>query len=324
MKIIFVCPLIGFLKYYGPIIELIKDEKNIELIFAVKKDSRKHNSLYFEENYNKFLEILDLYFNSPEIINIIDTTEKIKCDILFTVTGLHNQKFDYEKHYAIQHSYDNLVHGIYSDNKTIHLCSNEIYGLQLQSKFNTNYIIPPVPVSLSNMETQIEFAKKIISTDKKIITIFFPHKGSIRLVRSVVKFLKYQDYFVIIKQVRKSQAVPKNIGADLIVFDDIWYPSESMFFPLISEIAIGFGSAIYIDLSEVGINIIDNAIPKYARLGKSHYIKPNHKNYWYFDKKFYRNTINTINQISSSNKPINLKIIPKEKLKQFYIDLLKI
>lgn len=323
MKIVFACSVLSYLRYFGPIIEYIKDEENIELWFAIRKNSQKYNGLQIEENYKSFLKILDVYFNSPEIISDIDKKNtKINCDILFTVCGVDSDRFDYKKHYAIQHCFDHLVHGKNSNSKTVHLCNAEIYGILLQTKYKTKYVIPPLPVAFSNLNTQIEFARKTISTDKKIVTIFFPRKGSIRLVRSIVKYLKKKDYFVVIKQRKKSQQVPNNIGSDLIVYDDIWYPSEAIFYPLVSDIAIGFGSAIFTDLCEVGINVIDNAIPKYTRKGGA-YIRPNYKNYWYFNKKFHKNTINTIDQISLKSIN-NIKFVSEDLIKQFYLDLLKI
>jgi len=323
MKIVFACSILTYLRYYGPIIEFIKDVKNIELYFAIRKDSQKYNGLQNEENYKSFLRILDEYFDSPEIISDIDKKNtKINCDILFTVCGVDNHRFDYKKHYAIQHGFDHLVHGKNSDSKTVHLCNAEIYGIPLQTKYKTKFIIPPLPVAFSNFNTQIKFARKAISTDKKIITLFFPRKGSIRLVRSIVKYLKKKDYFVVIKQRRKSQPVPNNIGADLVVYDDIWYPSEAIFYPLVSDIAIGFGSAIFTDLCEVGINVIDNAIPKSTRKGGA-YFRPNYKNYWYFDKKFRKNTINTVDKISLKSIN-NIKSVSEDLIKQFYLDLLEI
>ncbi len=322
MKIIFATPGISYLRYFGPVIEYIQDEKNIEIIFAIRKDSNKYLALGLEENYYKFLDLLDLYFNSPEIINDFDLKKKkIRCDVLFTLCGVDNIKFDYKKHYAIQHCYDQTVHGKNSDSKTIHIVNNEIYGQQVQSKFNTKFIVAPIPVAFSNLTTQIEFARKFVPDSEKVVTIFFPRDGSIRLVRSIVKYLKELDYFTVIKQRRKNQRVPNNIGSDLIVYDDIWYPSESIFFPAISEFAIGFGSSIWTDLCDAGIPVIDNSVPKYVRKCE-YYIRAEYENYWRFNKNFRKNTFNAINEISSkSNKSI---VFNHEVIKDFYLNLLNI
>jgi len=330
MKIIFAASGLSYLRYFGPVIEYIKDEENIEIIFAIRRDSKKYTALGLEENYQIFLKLLDLHFNSPEIINDIDKKEsKIKCDILFTLGGVFNNLFDYKKHYAIQHGYDHLVHGKYPDSKTTHIVANEVYGKLVQLKFNVKFIVAPLPVAFSNFNTQIEFARNQISTNKRIVTIFFPSWGSKRLTRSVIKYLKEKDYFVVVKQRRKCQQIPNNIGSDLSVYDDIWYPSEAIFYAAISDFAIGFGSAIFTDLCDVGIPVIDNAIPKYSRRGDrfvrlhgDEFIRPDYDKYWYFDKKFYKNTKNTIDYIYLNNIQ-NDKFVSEDLIKKFYLDLLK-
>lgn len=326
------CPSLAYLRYYGPVIEYIKDLNDLELFFAVRRNSKKYTAFAIKENYNRFLEINDKHFNSIEIIPDIDKkSTKTKCDILFTLCGAESYRFDYERHYAIQHGYDHLVHGKFPDSRTIHLVANEVYGLLVKQKFNVKYKVAPLPIAFTNLSTQIEFARKIIPASEKVVTIFFPRKGSKRLVRSIVKYLKKKDYFVVIKQRRKSQAVPKKIESDLIVYDDIWYPSEAVFYPAISDIAIGFGSAIFTDLCDAGIPVIDNAILKYARTGKEfvrigedhEYIRPEYENYWYFYKDFGKNTKSAIDYMYSNNIK-NRKFVPVEVIKQFYIDLLNI
>jgi hypothetical protein len=240
--------------------------------------------------------------------------------VLFTIENTSKHRFNYEKNYSIQHGFDYVVHGEKADSKTVYICHSEASGLDLQLKYKLNYIIPPIPVAFSNLKIQIDYAKKLIKSNKDIIFIFFPERSSVKLIKSIIKYLKKRNFYIIVKQRRKNQRVPKRIGADLIVYDDIWYPSESIFYPLISKFVIGFGTTAYIDLCEIGINFIDNAITPYSKKGGV-YLKPNLKNFWYIEDDFYKNTINIID--ANTSKGNNIKNIPENLIKKFYIDLLK-
>ncbi len=319
MKVCFPTPDLTSLRYFVPIIELIKDSKNIEVLIYFRRDCVKYNCLKNEKNYNIFKKITSS-LNPAKIIPM--TNSKIKCDVLFTIENVDRHKFHYKKHYAIQHGFDYQNLGIHSDSKTIYLCHSDLYGLDLFSKYNTKYLTPPLPVAFSNLNDQIKYARKMVTTNKEIAFIFYPYKGYVSLTRSIVKDLKKKDYFIIVKQRRKWQEISKKIGADLILYDDIWYPSESIFYPLISKFAIGFGTSSYTDLCEVGMNYIDIPVEKGFKKGRRFTIKPNLKNYWYVDKRIRKNTNIIIDQISLNNYTI--KNINIDLIKKFYLDLLKI
>ena len=315
MKVCFAVFDLTILRYFGPIIEFIKDSENIDVFLYFRRDCIKYNCLKSEKNYNIFKKFASS-LNPAKIIPM--TNSKIKCDVLFTVENVDRHKFDYKKHYAIQHGFDYQILGKRSDSKTVYLCHSDVYGLDLLSKYKIKYLVAPIPVAFSNPNKQIKFARKMLTTNKEIAFIFYPYKGYVSLTRSIVKDLKNKEYFVIIKQRRKWQEVPKNIGADLILYDDIWYPSESIFYPLISKFAIGFGTSSYTDLCEVGINYID--IPTHKKK-RGFSIKPNLKNFWYVDKRVLKNTKKIIDQISLNNYTI--KNIDIDLIKKFYLDLLK-
>jgi len=330
MRVCFLVQNLTSLRYFAPIIELIRDEPDLEIIFGVVRHGIKYNRLTTDKNYNIFRKIKSSIVPKAKIIFYKDS--KIKCDVLFTCEGADLNSFDFKRHYAIQHSFDYIISGRRASSKTIYLVNSEVYGLDFQKRHKTEYIIPPVPVAFSNINRQIDFAKNHINTSKEIVFIFFPEEGSIRLVRSIISYLKKKDYYVIIKQRRKNQLVPKKMGMDLIVYDDIWYPSEAIFYPIIAKCVIGFGTSAYTDICEVGINFIDNAVPKYSRKGgfemihmnkryNIEYLKPNLENLWYIDKKFFKKTKNIIDHISYRN--FSIKNIPDNILKKFYLNLLK-
>jgi hypothetical protein len=50
-----------------------------------------------------------------------------------------------------------------------------------------------------------------------------------------------------------------------VVYDDIWYPSESIFYPALSAICVGFGTGAYTDLVSAGITFVDCALPGYSQ-----------------------------------------------------------
>jgi hypothetical protein len=318
MNVCFAVSDLSSLRYYGPVIEYIKDEKNIDVFLCVRRDSGKYNALKSDRNY-EILKNIVASLHPAKIIPMKDS--KIRCDILFTIENVDNHRFDYNRHYAIQHGFDYKILGKLTDSKTIYLCHSDVYGLDLLSRYKTKYLISPLPVAFSNPNKQIKFARNLVTTNKDIAFIFFPFKGHVSLTRSIVSYLKKMDYYVIIKQRRKWQQVSKNIGADLIVYDDIWYPSESIFYPLISKLVIGFGTSSYTDLCEIGINYIDKPITKYAKTD-DYFIKPNLKNYWSIEKKFKRRAENIIEQISKEN--YGIKNVPEDIVKKFFLDLLKI
>jgi hypothetical protein len=330
------------MRYFGPILELLGDEQDFQIILCVFRYGEKYQRLTTDINYNKFKEIITTIVPDAKIILMKDSNSnfdrkgsKVKCDVLFTSEISDLEYFEFKKHYAIQHGFDYIWLGHRAIPKTVYLTHSKVYGLDLQRKHKIKFLVPPVPVAFSNIKKQIQFAKNQINTDKNIAFLFFPEKGLIRLTQKIIKYLKNKDFFVIVKQRRKNQLVPVKIGADLIVYDDIWYPSESIFYPLISKIVIGFSSSAHTDLCEIGINYIDNATLKHYRKDQNiHskdnipsskikppiYLKPNVNNYWFVVKKFYKNTINLIDQISSEE--YNIKIISEDKIKDFYIKLL--
>lgn len=313
-----VCNGLGCFKYFGPIIEIIKDEKNIAIFLCVTQAGSKYYGLLHKKNYEKFKNIVSS-LNPAKLIPLTKT--KIKCDILFTINCLDSDKFDYKKHYAILHGFDEIKN---YDSKTIFLCSSEEYGLDLRSRYNVEFLVAPLPVAFSNINRQIEFARKKIKSNKDIAFIFFPYKENVRLTRSIIKKLKKNNFFVIIKQRKKDQRVPKKIGADLIIYDELWYPSEAVFYPLVSKIVIGFDTSAYVDLTKVGVPYIDNAIFGGVNMFNSiKAIKPNFKNFWSFDKKFVKNTKRIIDQICSKNFNYEIKIIKEDLIQDFYLELLK-
>lgn len=318
MKVCFPCTNLSFLRYFLPIIELIQDKNNLEIVLWYERNVSKYNGLKSNENFNIFKSILSDY---KKINVIINDGSKVNCDILFTVETAQYEWFDYEKHYAIQHGYDYSALGKRADSKTTYICHDEVYGKDML-RYNLKYIVPPVPVAFSDIKKQIEFARKILPDQEKIAVIFLARWGSKRITHSIIKFLKKKGYYIIIKQKSKGQPIPTNIGGDLITYDEIWYPSESIFFPLISQINIGFGTSSYIDLCPIGVNFIDNAIPKYTRKGGI-YIKPEqNKFYYYNDKKFVKQTKEQIELIEETS-PNKIKLIPIDIVKKFYWDLLK-
>ncbi|MHA1284351.1 MAG: hypothetical protein ACTSQP_17770 [Promethearchaeota archaeon] len=320
MKVCFATFDLTCLRYYCPILEVLKDNKDIEFFLYTFRHSNKYNGL---KNINNFSILRNIINSINSNIKISQPKEsKIKCDVLFTVENVFNHLFQCDKIFSIQHGFDYLYLGQRATQNTIYLCNSENYGKDIEARFKIKYIVPPLPIAYSTIEKQIAFANKKIETDKEIVFIFFPDKGFLRLVRKIIFFLKNKDFFIIIKQRRKGQPIPRNIGADLVVYDEIWYPSEAIFYPLISKIVMGFSCSAFTDLCEIGINFIDFAVLKHYKKSPNLYIKPNVNNYRYIKNKFLKNARSIINQISLKNNP-NYKIIPEKTIKHFYINLLK-
>ncbi len=313
------------MRYFGPIIELIRDEPDFEIILCVFRYGAKYQRLTTDKNYNKFKEITSTIVPDAKIILMKDSNSKydrkgskVKCDVLFTSEISSLEYFKFNKHIALQHGSDYIPLGKRATPKTVYIVYNKAYGIDVQKRHNVNYLIPPIPTSCSNIQRQIDFARSQVNTNKKIAYIFYPLKGKNRLVRSVIKYLKKKDFFVIVKQRRKHQEIPRNTGADITTYDEIWYPSESIFYPLISDIVIGFGTTAYFDLGEVGMIFVDNAIIKEVQKDGI-FLKPELENYFYFEKNFYKNTIKIIDQFAGTQK---IKKVDKNIVREFYLNLI--
>jgi hypothetical protein len=84
----------------------------------------------------------------------------------------------------------------------------------------------------------------------KTAFVFYPDQGDVTLANDVIQSLEDIGCAVFVKQRRKHQAVSSK-GTH--VFDDVWYPSEAIVGPLLSDIVIAFGSTAYVDLVPVGV-----------------------------------------------------------------------
>lgn len=317
---------IGFLvdamtdfRYFIPLITQINSlNEGHEFLLDLSANRRKYNGLVPNSNVKNW--ILDNFLNYCTI-----TDSKVDCDIMFSVEAFHSvyerttsydgHSFNYKKHYAIQHGFDWLKSkwnlGFASPeykkgrdySKTCYIAHDELYANSIR-EYGTPTVCPPIPVTSWNLLQQLNYAKRISDynpehikssyfSDDKLAVVFWPEANSDQneAAEQIIDCLFQNGYEVIIKQRRKHQYIPakyKEIG----FYDDVWFPSESIFFPHLANVCIGFDTSAYVDLVPVGVNFIDNCKVDIAKT----YVRPiESENFHLIEYNWKENTINLIN-----------------------------
>lgn len=250
-------PDMTHLRYYMPLMAAIRRVRpDAQHEFIVGVCTTKYNSIFRESNYRRYLEIIG---------NACSSVTRPTCtyDILFTVEG-YNSVAVGQKTYAIQHGFDYRASAAACHPDTIHIMSAQEYVTDLQAIVpGRTAVISPVPISMWDVGVTA-------ADEPRRATIFYPESGLHDIVSDVIAGLRSNDWHVVIKQRAKNQAVP-DIGV-AVHYDRDWYPCESIYLPVMSDVSIGFGTSAYTDLVPGGVNFIDIPIPDYSRA----YLKPKH------------------------------------------------
>jgi len=340
------------LRYFIPLIKVMKRElkENLEVkLFLDFHLSHKYNTLNNNANVKilqdvianhvkKTMELtsggenLTLYLSSDFKKN---DNPKIYVDALFVGSTLksseifdlkNNTFFSYRKKIVIQHGFDYIgpAGGCRAACKdTIFIVNDELYSRDITERIGTkaSCIVTEHPVPYWTAKEQIDFLKSSFNLpNNKKVFVMYPESGYHNIVQDHVNFLIDSGYFVIIKQRRKNQNInskilglPKN--KVLCVYDDIWYPSESIFFPMICDFVVGYGTSSYVDFVKFNIPYIDFALPEYSKikinydkLGSSHlnnglpYVKPiKNSNFYYSEEASDFKSI--VNEIVKTDSP---------------------
>jgi hypothetical protein len=74
-------------------------------------------------------------------------------------------------------------------------------------------------------------------------------------------------------------------GYENVFYDDLWYPTESILLPIISNFSVGLGTSAYTDLVHLNREFIDLSIPDYSKK----YYKPQKENFTSISSDYYQN-----------------------------------
>ena len=317
MKVSFLSECVTSLRYFFPIIRVLKTlGHDIEVFYpidnVVKGDTRPGiDQSGIPNKYNSSITNLQTFAKRinqicPDVLLTPAPSDKppINTNILFTLEcvprGINGALFSYDKKFCVQHGtdyYRSFYHN-YIDDKTTYITHDKCYQTDLVENFGIDAVCPDKPVAFWDIHKQLDLLSSSIFDlrSQKIAYIFYPDKGYRDLARELILYLSNLDLTVIVKQRRKHQAVESfNLENVHVVYDDIWYPSEAVIIPAMSELCIGFSSAAYTDLAPAGVNYIDLALETYSKCitetqQNAHwrgYVKPKSR-----DNFYYLNTSN--------------------------------
>ena len=271
MKVSFLAECVTSLRYFFPIIrELKSTDHDVELFYPIDGSGlKKYNSTL--ANIQVVAKRINQFCPDVLLTPVTADRQPISTDVLFTLEcvprGLNMGIFNYDKKFCIQHGTDYTNFIQYVDDKTTYIVHDKCFQDDLKQNFGVNAICPDVPVAFWDINKQLKILQSSIDiTDKNIACIFYPDNGHKELAGKLVTHLNDLGLTVIIKQRRKHQAVESfSIENIHTIYDNMWYPSESVVVPAISRLCIGFSSAAYADLAAAGINYIDLAIEPYSK-----------------------------------------------------------
>tara|TARA_Y100000034_G_C6861461_1_gene392123 strand:+ start:152 stop:1282 length:1131 start_codon:yes stop_codon:yes gene_type:complete len=276
------------LRYFIPILRAINEiNKNIQIYLFVDKTG-KYNSIVSPAHIKIFNEQIQKL--NIEKIKIIDFKEFkkqnliISTQVLFSGTASdtgngdldHGKYFNFNKKIVVQHGFDYLgpKKGCRSScNKTLYIVADEIYGRDIvnRMKSKAKYIVPKFPPQYWYSEEQKLYFKNYfnINDNDKVAFILYPEKGYHKIALGHTDYLSKLDFKIFIKQRRKNQLIDQafqKINNVFSLYDDVWYPSEAVGIPLLSDLCIGYGSGGYVDISKIKCPYIDCALPAYSKL----------------------------------------------------------
>ena len=269
-KIVFNADDLTCLRYLIPIARFIRDYRSAKIEFAINRFGNKYNRMNITANENRFLKIMKRYDFS--FFDIADRS-KICCDVLFSVENLAylDNKYSCGKHFSIQHGYDFIHLGKLC--KSTYIFHDPIFANY--SEFVNDFVISPIPV------TFWDYCDDEILVDLNKVFILAPESGHLCELEKVVKYFESAGKSCVVKQRRKSQGISTAICKN-VVYDDLWYPSESILTPTKSGIVVGFNSSAYVDFLGARKKYINlNVGNESCRFYLDQYYFPTDKDYFF-------------------------------------------
>lgn len=265
------------LRYAVPFIKTVKRllDKDIVLIYNDSACIYKYNSI--KSHFEKLLKICN--DNKIQAINIEEfKNKKVKVKNIFCVENIYID-IKHENCYSFQHGFDWEI--LHKNDKTATYIVTETHFKNAIENLGLRAMVSPIPVVFWDWAYNVERIN--LNLDNKTVTMFYPEQGNEDLFKKIHEKLKESGYISYIKQRKKNQLVPSEFNN--IFYDDLWYPAESIFLPIISDFCIGFGTSAYTDLIHLNRKFVDLCIPDYSKK----YYKPQVSNLISITKEFYEN-----------------------------------
>jgi len=300
------------LRYAIPFIKTVKLllSKDVLLIYNDSVNFHKYNSI--KRHHEKLTKICkDNEVSSTSVSDF--KNKKIKVRNVFCVENTC-KVIDYENYYSFQHGFDWI--GLHKDNKAATYIVTEQYFKNAIEDLGLRAIVSPKPVAFWDWNYHVEKSKsQSLNLETKTVTMFYPEEGSKDLFKKIHEKLLNLGYQIYIKQRKKNQLVPDEFNN--IFYDDLWYPTESILLPIISDFSIGFGTSAYTDLIHLNRNFVDLCIPDYSKK----YYKPQVSNLISITNEFYENFCKlNFNEITLSKKLIDP--CDPQKIKDFLLQVI--
>ena len=335
MKIALICESMTDLRYFLPLcrtLDRIERDINVYLYYT---SSGKYNAV--DRNLEVFLSILSQgSFSNIRISHISNLNiSRSIFDFLFTVEGINtfnlkpgkenkptiSDTIKFKKRFCIQHGFDYLN---FASSDKEYIVTSKCYSDDLIDRFSCKSFISEIPISFWDIEDQLSLIEKGFKDkfSEKSVCIFYPEKGYHNEVLDIINFLIEKQYNIIIKQRKKNQGIPReylNHQNIFVSFDNLWYPSESIIGPAVTNFAIGFGTSAYFELAPAGVKYIDVAIPEYSKpfkvinsdqdvpFNKRGYVKPELDNFICITEDYTTSCFRAIENLESQETNVTFE-----------------
>jgi len=265
------------LRYAIPFIKTTKKllDKDVLLVYNTVCNRKYNSNIRHESLLQKICKKHDVKLFKQE------RDDDLKTCNLFCLENT-SKGISYENYYSFQHGFDYT--GLYKNVPNATYLVTEQYFKNELTKLNMNSLLQPFPVVFWDWDYYVnEFilSKDFLEKKQNIATMFYPESGSQDMFKRIREALDSRGYTTHIKQRRKNQVVPTEF--DNIFYDDLWYPTESIFLPIISDVIVGFGTSAYTDLIHINRSFVDLCIPDYSKK----YYKPRVNNLISITNNFY-------------------------------------
>lgn len=239
-------------------------QHKVKLAFDSKSTNIKYNSIV--KCKKRFDEIIERHE-----IEVIDASQITHVRSLFCVENV-TCGLSSDVTYSFQHGFDYVnLHKVNCN--SVYLMTDEHYMKHVK-RLGNSAKLQPYPVSLWDFTDTIVKAKEANMLKDRIVTMFYPEVDSHAVFKEIYEYVTSKGYEIYVKQRAKNQMIPTYVNNP--VYDNIWYPSESIMLPIISDFCIGFGTSAYTDLVHLNRQFIDLSIPPYSKK----YHKPSNSNFY--------------------------------------------
>lgn len=254
------------LRYFAPFTSSLT-RLGFRTRWLIETESSKYNAI------NASKERVDFVCHLAETLGVSSVekfkrTEHGRCAITVE-TGSPSDRIveRYDDVVSMQHGFDYTTDNRVQSSKIQYIMWDQLYvDHHRSSKLAGSYSVPDVPITFWIAPERC----RSLAGDGNTATVFYPESGMHDLVDRACRFLAERNIRAILKQRRKNQPIAASHKA-VAVYDDIWHPSESIFYPAVSSVCLGFGTSAYTDAVPAGLTFVDCAVPAYSQS----YPKPN-------------------------------------------------